>query len=115
MTRTHLRAILLAVAAMAGVHSVGAQEMQLSTPGGSTGFEGLSPMVSHQVLRSWVGRYHQPGVTYGGLLVDAARLPDPWQFANPWAPHQYGDGFSRVTRDPTTGRVDGLAVFRIRF
>ena len=54
-------------------------------------------------------------VTYSGIVVQALKADHPLQLLNPAAPEEYGHGENSVTREPTTGRVNGLRIFSIEF
>jgi|SRR5688572_3800678 len=53
--------------------------------------------------------------TFSGIAVQAVKAEKPLQLLNPIAPEQYGSGHDNVTREPTTGNVNGLKIFSIRF
>ncbi|HSH92932.1 MAG TPA: hypothetical protein VK968_02165 [Roseimicrobium sp.] len=52
--------------------------------------------------------------TYDGALVKASR-GNPLQLINPFAPAEYGTAEDNVVRDLSGKKVEGVAVFRIRF
>ena len=54
-------------------------------------------------------------VTYSGIVVQAIKADNPLQLLNPAAPEEYGNGEESVTREPKTGRVNGLKIFSIEF
>lgn len=54
-------------------------------------------------------------VTYSGIAVQAIKAENPLQLLNPAAPEKYGHGEDSVTREPKTGRVNGLKLFSIEF
>ena len=54
-------------------------------------------------------------VTYSGIVVQAIKADNPLQLLNPAAPEEYGNGEDSVTREPKTGRVNGLKLFSIEF
>jgi hypothetical protein len=54
-------------------------------------------------------------VTYSGIAVQAIKAENPVQLLNPAAPEKYGNGEDSVTRDPKSGRVNGLKLFSIEF
>lgn len=51
---------------------------------------------------------------YGGLLGEALASKEPWQWFNPLAPPEYGDGTRYLRQDPFTGRAEGVILFSIR-
>jgi len=54
-------------------------------------------------------------VTYSGIVVQTLKADKPLQLLNPVAPEEYGNGETSVTREPKTGRVNGLRIFSIEF
>lgn len=54
-------------------------------------------------------------VTYSGIVVQAIKANSPLQLLNPAAPEKYGNGENSVTREPKTGRVNGLKILSIEF
>jgi len=50
-----------------------------------------------------------------GALVQAARLKNPLQLINPFAPMELGNGFDNVSRDPNSGKAQGIKLFSIKF
>ena len=52
---------------------------------------------------------------YSGIAVQATKSENPLQLLNPAAPEEYGNGEASVTREPKTGRVNGLRIFSIEF
>ncbi len=52
---------------------------------------------------------------YSGIVVQAIKADNPLQLVNPAAPEEYGNGEASVTREPKTGRVNGLRIFSIEF
>ena len=54
-------------------------------------------------------------VAYSGIVVQAIKADNPLQLVNPAAPEEYGNGEASVTREPKTGRVNGLRIFSIEF
>jgi len=54
-------------------------------------------------------------VAYSGIVVQAIKADNPLQLLNPAAPEEYGNGEASVTREPKTGRVNGLRIFSIEF
>lgn len=56
-----------------------------------------------------------PGVTYSGVVVQAARTSNPLQLINPFAPASYGHAEANLVRDPITGQPDGIKLFSIGF
>jgi hypothetical protein len=53
--------------------------------------------------------------TLSGIAVQAIKAENPLQLLNPIAPQKYGSGRDNVTREPRTGRVNGLRIFSIEF
>jgi hypothetical protein len=56
-----------------------------------------------------------PNITYSGVVVQAARSPNPLQMINPWAPPNQGSAEANTVRDPITARSEGLKLFSIAF
>ena len=56
-----------------------------------------------------------PGVSYGGALVEAAKMSHPLQLINPLAPARYGRAEDNVVRNPRTGRSEGIKLFSLSF
>ena len=54
-------------------------------------------------------------VAHSGIVVQAIKADNPLQLLNPAAPEEYGNGEASVTREPKTGRVNGLRIFSIEF
>jgi len=54
-------------------------------------------------------------VVYSGIVVQAIKADNPLQLLNPAAPEEYGNGEDSVTREPKTGRINGLKLFSIEF
>ncbi len=57
----------------------------------------------------------QAKARYQGIAADVARTGKPLQMINPVAPEEFGTGELNVTRDFTTGRVNGLKLFAVNF
>lgn len=55
------------------------------------------------------------GLSYSGIIVQAAKTDNPLQLINPAAPPEYGSPEDNTARDPVTGKVSGLKLFSIRF
>ena len=73
-------------------------------PPTSVTFKGLKP-----------NEIQSGGITYSGILVEAAKTRHPLQLLNPAAPPEYGSPEDNVTRGPIKHRVIGLKFFEIRF
>jgi len=50
-----------------------------------------------------------------GALVQAARVKNPLQLINPLAPMDLGNGQDNVSRDPSSGKAEGIKLFSIKF
>lgn len=57
----------------------------------------------------------QVGYEYEGIFVRASRMEDPKQLVNPKAPASLGNGEGHVSKNPHTGRAEGIRLFGIRF
>ena len=62
-----------------------------------------------------VNRAFGISVTYSGVVPMISRTDNPLQLINPFAPARYGNGFDNVSVNPTTGRVEGINLFAIKF
>jgi hypothetical protein len=56
-----------------------------------------------------------PHVAYSGVTVQAAKTRNPLQLINPFAPVRYGPAEANTTRDPASGRAEGVKLFSVAF
>lgn len=54
-------------------------------------------------------------LTLDGVGIEVAKVDNPLQLLNPFAPAKYGSPEDNVFRSPVDGKVSGLKVFEIRF
>lgn len=54
-------------------------------------------------------------VTLSGSLVEAAKVENPLQMINPWAPREYGESQDNATFSLITNQVTGWKIFAIEF
>ncbi len=52
--------------------------------------------------------------TYSGIAVEIAKMPNPLQLLNPFAPEAYGSAEINLVRDPS-GHPSGLKFFSLQF
>ena len=52
---------------------------------------------------------------YEGVFVRASRMERPSDLVNPKAPAEMGSGEAHLSRNPHTGRAEGIRLFGIRF
>ena len=50
-----------------------------------------------------------------GVAVQATRVRNPLRLLDPRAPREMGDGNENVSRDPITGKAEGIRIFTISF
>ena len=50
-----------------------------------------------------------------GAIPKAVRTPNPLKLIDPRAPREMGDGYDNVSRDPVTGRAEGIRLFTVTF
>ena len=50
-----------------------------------------------------------------GVVAQAVRVRNPLKLIDPRAPRELGDGHENVSRDPITGRAEGIRVLTIKF
>lgn len=81
-----------------------------------------SPIISPEKVARYVrfqtsvvNRAFGINVTYSGVVPMLYRADNPLQLINPFAPARYGNGFDNVSVNPTTGRVEGVNLFAIKF
>jgi hypothetical protein len=54
-------------------------------------------------------------ITLSGSLVEAAKVNNPLQLINPWAPREYGESQDNATFSLITNHVTGWKLFAIEF
>jgi hypothetical protein len=54
-------------------------------------------------------------ITLSGSLVEAAKVDNPLQLINPWAPTEYGESQDNATFSLITNQVTGWKLFSIEF
>jgi hypothetical protein len=50
-----------------------------------------------------------------GAAAQARRVKNPLKLIDPRAPHELGDGYANVSRDPITGQAHGIRLVTISF
>ena len=73
-------------------------------------------LTSHTIITTNTpNAFVAPNAKFAGAVVQAVKGGQPLQMINPLAPEKFGDGQANVSRDPATGRAQGLKLFMVRF
>lgn len=67
------------------------------------------------IATNMLNAFVAPNAKFDGATVQAVKSGQPLQMINPCAPEKFGDGQANVSRDPATGRAQGLKLFVVRF
>ena len=105
----------LAAGLLMGGSWAGAQDLRVILPETETGLDHLMPFSEQLSSKRISWALFAPEPRYTGILMQARQAANPLQLVNPFAPARYGDGRKNVTRDPVSGRVDGLSIFSIKW